>query len=290
LVSVSAYKGAGTSLELRGVTKSFRGHGQSVLALHELSLTARPGEFAALIGPSGCGKSTAFNIVAGLDEPTGGEVLIGGEQRRDRLGASAYMPQSDTLLPWRRVLDNTTIALELAGLSRKEARRRALPLLERFGLGAFAKAWPWQLSGGMRHRAAFLRTVITEPTLMLLDEPFGALDGITRGDLQGWLTTVWEEYHSTVLLVTHDVAEAVFLADRVYVMTPRPGRIAAVVDIDLPRPRQLTLQATEEFASLERRLRSELYRAMGSAAGVLGVAHAEADADAGSAQARSRSV
>lgn len=268
LVSAPAQRTRGTSLELRGVSKSFAGDSDTVVALADLNLTADPGEFLALIGPSGCGKSTAFNIVAGLEQPTAGEVLIGGQPRSDRLGASAYMPQSDTLLPWRRVLDNTTIALELAGLSRKESRRRALPLLERFGLGEFANAWPWQLSGGMRHRAAFLRTVVSEPELMLLDEPFVALDGITRADLQGWLETVWEEYRSTVLLVTHDVAEAVFLADRVYVMTPRPGRVAAVVDIELPRPRQLILQETTEFAALERRLRTELHRAMGGGAAI----------------------
>jgi ABC-type nitrate/sulfonate/bicarbonate transport system ATPase subunit len=267
-VSSGVQHTSGTSLELRGVSKSFRTH-HDVVALQDVSLTVHPGEFVALIGPSGCGKSTVFNIVAGLEQPSAGEILIGGETHRDRLGASAYMPQSDTLLPWRRVLDNATIALELRGLSRREARQRAVPLLARFGLGEFTRAWPWQLSGGMRHRAAFLRTVIAEPQLMLLDEPFGALDGITRADLQGWLATVWEEYHSTVLLVTHDVAEAVFLADRVYVMTPRPGRIAAVVDIDLPRPRELDLEETNEFAGLERRLRTELRHAMRSA-GTLG--------------------
>jgi ABC-type nitrate/sulfonate/bicarbonate transport system ATPase subunit len=260
-VSSGVQHTSGTSLELRGVNKTFRTH-HDVVALQDVSLTVHPGEFVALIGPSGCGKSTVFNIVAGLEQPSAGEILIGGETHRDRLGASAYMPQSDTLLPWRRVLDNATIALELRGLSRKEAGGRGLPLLARFGLGEFTTAWPWQLSGGMRHRAAFLRTVIAEPKLMLLDEPFGALDGITRADLQGWLASVWEEYHSTVLLVTHDVAEAVFLADRVYVMTPRPGRIAAVVDIDLPRPRELDLEETNEFAALERRLRAELRHAM----------------------------
>ena len=133
------------------------------------------------------------------------------------------MPQRDALLPWRRTIDNVTIGLELAGVARAAARERARPLLERFGLGGFETAWPWQLSGGMRQRAAFLRTVLLGKPAMLLDEPFGALDGITRAELQQWLLEVWSEFGSTVALITHDVAEAVFLADRVYVMTPLPG-------------------------------------------------------------------
>jgi ABC-type nitrate/sulfonate/bicarbonate transport system ATPase subunit len=150
-------------------------------------------------------------------------VLIDGRALERRLGEFAFMPQRDALLPWRRTIDNVTIGLELAGVARARARERARPLLERFGLGGFEAAWPWQLSGGMRSRAAFLRTVLLGKPAMLLDEPFGALDGITRSELQQWLLEVWTEVGSTVALITHDVAEAVFLADRVYVMTPRPG-------------------------------------------------------------------
>jgi ABC-type nitrate/sulfonate/bicarbonate transport system ATPase subunit len=249
----------GARLEVRGLRKEFAGaDGEPVAALADVDLVAEPGELVAVIGPSGCGKSTLFHILAGLEEPTAGEVLIDGESRRDRLGVCAFMPQRDGLLPWRRVLDNTTLGLELAGVPRSEARRRAEPLLQRFGLGEFADAWPWQLSGGMRQRAAFLRTVITGRPAMLLDEPFGALDGITRTDLQGWLLSVWQEVGSTVLLITHDVAEAVFLADRVYVMSPRPGRIAEVVEIDLPRPRDVEIEETAVFAEHEARLRRAL--------------------------------
>ena len=176
----------------------------------------------------------------------------------DRLGVCAYMPQHDALLPWRRTLDNVTLGLELGGVSRADARARALPLLERFGLGEFARAWPWQLSGGMRHRAAFLRTVLPGRPALLLDEPFGALDGITRSFAQQWLLEVWEAHRATVLVITHDVAEAVFLADRVLVMTPRPGRIQRAMPIGLPRPRTLELQETPEFAALEGALRAEL--------------------------------
>ncbi len=249
---------AGRSVEARGISKRYTDKGSDVLAVDRVDMVAEPGQFVSVIGPSGCGKTTLFNIVAGLDRPSAGEVAFGGVAVTERLGASAYMPQHDALFEWRRVIDNVTLPLELAGRSRRQARRSAEPLLERFGLGPFARSWPWQLSGGMRHRAAFLRTVITEPSLLLLDEPFGALDGITRADLQQWLTGVVAEYGSTVLLVTHDVTEAVFLSDRVYVMSPRPGRIVADVTVDLPRPRRLEDQETAEFVDLERRLRYEL--------------------------------
>jgi putative hydroxymethylpyrimidine transport system ATP-binding protein len=252
------------SLELRGLGKRFGGRGGAgdVVAVAGVDLVARPGEFVTLIGPSGCGKSTVFNIVAGLAQPTSGQVLIGGQPLADRLGASGYMPQRDALLPWRRVIDNVTLPLELRGVPRREARRKARPLLDRFGLGDFGRAWPWQLSGGMRQRVALLRTVIGDPGLMLLDEPFGALDSITRADLQDWLLRAWGGVGATVLLVTHDIDEAVLLSDRVYVMTPRPGRIAAVIDIDLPRPRTPELREDDRFTALERQLRHELQQAM----------------------------
>jgi ABC-type nitrate/sulfonate/bicarbonate transport system ATPase subunit len=233
-------------------------HGAPVLALDGIDLVAEPGEFVAVIGPSGCGKSTLFQILAGLEQPTGGEVLIDDAVVPDRLGACAFMPQRDGLLPWRRTIDNVTIGLELAGVARSDARARAEPLLERFGLGDFTRSWPWQLSGGMRHRAAFLRTILLGKPAMLLDEPFGSLDGITRAFAQQWLLRVWEEVGSTVLLITHDVAEAVFLSDRVYVMSPRPGRISQVFEIDLPRPRTLELEESPAFAQHEAQLRAAL--------------------------------
>jgi ABC-type nitrate/sulfonate/bicarbonate transport system ATPase subunit len=250
--------GEAGSLEVRGVGRSFTTDRGTVVALDHVDLYAQPGEFVSLIGPSGCGKSTLFSILAGLLEPSSGEVRIGGRLVGDLLGEAAYMPQDDALLPWLRVIDNATLSLRLAGVTRREARKRALPLLERFGLGAFSESWPGELSGGMRQRAAFLRTVIMERSVMLLDEPFGALDGITRADLQQWLLDVWEEVRTTVLFITHDVAEAVFLSDRVYVMSPRPGRIAAVVRCDLPRPRTLAIEEDEQFVLLERHLRHEL--------------------------------
>jgi len=251
----------GALLEVRSLAKTFTRAGvEPLLTLDGVDLSAQPGEFVAVIGPSGCGKSTLFQILAGLETPSAGEVMIDGRRLENRLGACAFMPQRDGLLPWRRTIDNVTIGLELAGVRRAAARERARPLLERFGLGGFETAWPWQLSGGMRHRAAFLRTVLLGKPTMLLDEPFGALDGITRSELQQWLLEVWSEVGSTVALITHDVAEAVFLADRVYVLTPRPGRVAAVIEIDLPRPRTLAIEESPEFGEHEARLR-ELLRA-----------------------------
>ena len=246
-------------LEVRNLGKTFAADGgQSVVALDGIDLVAEPGEFVAVIGPSGCGKSTLFHILAGLEQPTQGEVLVDGRAVENRLGVCAFMPQRDGLLPWRRAIDNVTLGLELGDVSRDAARDRARPLLERFGLGSFERAWPWQLSGGMRHRVAFLRTVLMGKPAMLLDEPFGALDGITRTELQQWLLSVWEEVGTTVALITHDVAEAVFLADRVYVMTPRPGRVSAIIEIPLARPRTRAVQETDAFSALEQQLRHAL--------------------------------
>jgi ABC-type nitrate/sulfonate/bicarbonate transport system ATPase subunit len=249
----------GVRLEAISLAKTFAGgDGGEVRALEDVSIHAAPGEFVAVIGPSGCGKSTLFHILAGLEDPDRGEVLIDGTRVDQRLGACAFMPQRDGLLPWRRTIDNVTMGLSLAGVSRAEAHARARPLLERFGLGGFERAWPWQLSGGMRHRAAFLRTVLLGRPAMLLDEPFGALDGITRSDLERWLLGVWQEVGSTVVLITHDVAEAVHLADRVYVLSPRPGRVAATLRIDLPRPRTPEVLVSSEFATQEALLREAL--------------------------------
>jgi ABC-type nitrate/sulfonate/bicarbonate transport system ATPase subunit len=249
----------GARLEVRALRKSYSsGDGARLVALEDVSLHAAAGEFVALIGPSGCGKSTLFHILAGLADPDAGEVLIDDAVLGRRLGACAFMPQRDGLLPWRRTIDNVTVGLSLAGTGRQQAHARARPLLERFGLGGFERAWPWQLSVGMRHRAAFLRTVLLGRPAMLLDEPFGALDGITRAELQQWLLGVWEQVGSTVMLITHDVAEAVYLADRVYVLSPRPGRVAAEIRIDLPRPRPPELLGSQQFASQEAILREAL--------------------------------
>jgi ABC-type nitrate/sulfonate/bicarbonate transport system ATPase subunit len=241
---------AAPKLELRGLGKRFG----DLEVLRDLSLEARAGEFVAILGPSGSGKSTAFAILTSGTPASAGEVLVDGAPDGGTAGLFAYMPQADALLPWRRVLDNATLGLEVRGVPRREARERVRPLLPTFGLDGFERAYPFQLSGGMRQRAALLRTVVQECEVLLLDEPFGALDALTRTEMQRWLESVWERFRWTVLLVTHDVREAVFLADRIYVLSPRPGTVVAELAVPLPRPRTLATLTDPLFAQLEAEL------------------------------------
>jgi ABC-type nitrate/sulfonate/bicarbonate transport system ATPase subunit len=236
-------------LECRQVEKRFPlPDGAAVEALAGVDLSVAPGEFVALVGPSGCGKSTLFNVVAGLELPSAGDVLVGGRSVAGRPGSAAYMPQRDLLLPWLTVLDNAALPLELAGRPRDDARREAVEHFPRFGLAGFERSWPRHLSGGMRQRAALLRTYLVKRDLLLLDEPFGALDALTRAGMQEWLLDVWGESRRAVLFVTHDVEEALFLADRIYVMSPRPGRIVAEIAVPFVRPRDLRLLGDPAFA------------------------------------------
>jgi NitT/TauT family transport system ATP-binding protein len=228
-----------SSAELHKVTRRFG----DVTALSELSLTARVGEVVAIVGPSGCGKSTLLELLAGLQLPDEGEALA---------EPAAYMPQRDLLLPWRTALGNAALALECAGVGRREAREQARPLFERFDLGGFENARPYELSGGMRQRVALARTFLSGRPLVLLDEPFASLDAITRGALQEWLAATLREESRTVILVTHDVQEALYLADRVAIMSSRPGRIVAEIEvaIERPRPRRQTI-TSRDFTALE---------------------------------------
>jgi ABC-type nitrate/sulfonate/bicarbonate transport system ATPase subunit len=246
-------------IELRHVSKAFANAGRSVQALSDVSLTVMPGEFVTVIGPSGSGKSTLFNLCVGLSEPEQGEILIDGARPKSRAGLLGYMPQHDLLLPWRSVLDNVIIPLEIRGVPKREARARAAASLAPFGLEGFARDYPAALSGGMRQRAALLRTSLTGRTTLLLDEPFGALDALTRRELQGWLLGVWAEFGWTVMFITHDVDEAVYLADRVIVLSPRPGRIQRELAVNLPRPRRLEMIAEPEFGRLVRELLGGLH-------------------------------
>ncbi len=248
----------GISLEVAGVSKSFRVDGRIVEALHAVDLAAGAGQFVTLIGPSGCGKSTLFNIICGLMAPDAGEVRLAGRAEQERAGRVAYMPQKDLLLPWRTVLENTILGPEIAGLPRAEARRQAKELIPLFGLAGFEHSYPAALSGGMKQRAAFLRAVLQRSPAILLDEPFGALDALTRASLQEWLLEVWARFAQTILFVTHDVEEAVFLSDRVYVFTPRPGRVRLALDIDLPRPRVRGMVTGTAFAAYKERLLAAL--------------------------------
>lgn len=247
------------AVALTGVTSRYR-EGQRVLtALDGVTLSVAPGEFVALIGPSGSGKSTLLDLVAGLIEPDAGTIRIAGAPASaSRLGRTAYMRQRDLLVPWRTILGNAVLALEAAGEARGEAERRARARLAEFGLDGFASAWPAQLSGGMRQRVAFLRTVLPAKPLLLLDEPFAALDALTRADLHAWLLALWERERQAVLLVTHDVDEAVLLADRAIILTARPGRVAAEVAIDLPRPRRRSLVTEPRFVAAKARVLAAL--------------------------------
>jgi NitT/TauT family transport system ATP-binding protein len=214
-------------VRLDGVSRSFG----RVVALDGVTLGAGPGEVLAVVGPSGCGKSTLLELVCGLLAPDAGTVDA---------GRAVLMPQRDLLLPWLSALDNAGLALRVTGASKAEARRRAAPLFERFGLGGFEAARPHELSGGMRQRVAFLRTLLAGAPVLCLDEPFASLDAISRADMQAWLAGALAHEPRTVLLVTHDVEEALVLADRVAVLSPRPGRVVAELDVAAPRPRRPT--------------------------------------------------
>lgn len=248
-------------LTLERVSATYVERGTILVALEDVSLTVRDRELVALIGPSGSGKSTLLDIVAGLYPPSAGTVFLDGEptQTQARLGRTAYMRQRDLLLPWRSAVDNAALALEAHGIPRRQARARARARFAEFGLAGFERAYPSQLSGGMRQRVAFLRTVLAERPLLLLDEPFGALDALNRVAMQSWLLEMWERERRAVLLVTHDVDEAVYLADRVVVLTARPGRVAHVEPIDLPRPRHRDIVTSTAFL----RHRETLFDALG---------------------------
>jgi ABC-type nitrate/sulfonate/bicarbonate transport system ATPase subunit len=224
-------------VSLANVTRRFG----RITAVEGIDLAVRDGEVVAVVGPSGCGKSTLLELIAGLQEPDEGTVVA---------EEASYMPQRDLLLPWRDALSNAALALECEGVPRREARRRAEPLFERFGLAEFEDARPFELSGGMRQRVAFLRTLLPGRPVLLLDEPFGSLDSITRASMQRWLADALAGDPRTVVLVTHDVDEAIFLADRVVVLSPRPGRVVADIEVDLDRPRDVT---SSEFGALKRR-------------------------------------
>ena len=246
-----------TDVAVSGVERRFaarRGR-EPVVALDGATLEVAAGEVLAVVGPSGCGKSTLLELIAGLQAPDAGEVVVGdASSASERLRACAYMPQSDGLLPWRDALGNAALALECAGSSRPDARRAAAPLFARFGLQGFERAAPAELSGGMRQRVAFVRTLLAGRPVLLLDEPFGALDSLTRGQMQEWLAGALAAEPRTVVLVTHDVDEALLLADRVAIMSPRPGRVVNEVRVDLPRPRPRRETVTNpRFAELKER-------------------------------------
>ena len=227
--------------------------------LYDVNFYANQGEIISIVGPSGCGKSTFLNILAGLDQPDRGIVSISGIQSGDLLGNVGYMQQKDLLLPWRNVLGNVILGLEVQGVPKKEAQIRAEEFMGDFGLSGFENNYPNSLSGGMKQRAAFLRTMLTDKTVFLLDEPFSSLDALNRASLQQWLLNLLSGFtDKTIVMVTHDVEEALLLSDRVYVMTSRPGTMQKVVESPFQKPRNRNIANTADFIRLKSDILSSL--------------------------------
>ncbi|KAF6560575.1 ABC transporter ATP-binding protein [Paenibacillus sp. EKM202P] len=250
------------ALELDGISLTFREKRSSLPVLQDVSLTVKSGEFVSLIGPSGSGKSTLFHIIGGLLKPQQGRIRMHGRDMTGERGHISYMPQQPALFPWRTTLDNILLGQENAPRkdaaagsrygSERERRKEALQWLEQVGLGKFAKAYPHTLSGGMQQRAAFLRALLSPQELMLLDEPFSALDALTRADMQQWLLRMWEKNRRSVLFITHSIEEALLLSDRIYVLSARPASVMHVVDVPFPRPRREEITLDPRFMEWKR--------------------------------------
>jgi len=240
-------------LHIHNVSKIYPADGHEVLAIDTIDLKIENKEFATLLGPSGCGKSTLLRIVAGLAKPTGGVVRLDGNVIRGPGQDRGMVFQSYTLFPWLSVKENIQFGLEISGLPKRRQEHIAQEFIEKVGLKGFENTYPKGLSGGMKQRVAIARALANNPSILLLDEPFGALDAQTRSLMQEILTQVWEDLHKTILFVTHDVEEAIFLSDRVFIMTARPGKIKAEIDIPLGRPRSYEVKATESFLNLKKR-------------------------------------
>lgn len=241
-------------IEIANVSKTFRRQGKEIVAMRDTSLCIEEGRFASIIGPSGCGKSTLFNIIAGLIPPSTGDVIADGESILGKAGYVGYMLQKDMLLPWRTILDNIILGMEVRGVPKKQAAERALPLMEKYGLKGFDKHYPNELSGGMRQRAALLRTLLYDRDILLLDEPFGALDAQTRLAMQNWLLQIWQDFGKTVLFVTHDIDEAIYLSDEIYVFSERPGYIKTKISVTMERPRKTEDTISPQFMELKHHL------------------------------------
>jgi NitT/TauT family transport system ATP-binding protein len=247
-------------IEVNAVRKHFADAG--VTALEEVSLSIAPGEFVSLLGPSGCGKSTLLRCIAGIETPTAGEIAVNGTIVHAPPEGLGMVFQRDALLDWRSVADNLMLPIDFRNGDRRAARARAQSLLALTGLQGFEQSYPAQLSGGMRQRVAICRALVDDPVLLLMDEPFGALDALTRDQMNIELQRMWLAEHKTVVFVTHSITEAIFLGDRVVVLTPRPGRIADVIDIELPRPRRLAVRGSEKFLGYATHIR-QLFEGMG---------------------------
>ncbi len=257
--SRNADAGLDFDLELEGVGKVFAGARGTVVALSDIDLTARRGELISVLGPSGCGKTTILRLIAGLEAPTSGRIKVQGKLREPGTTSSTadlgVVFQDARLLPWFDIEENVALPLRLRGVEQQKRLAKARELLALVGLAGFERARPSELSGGMKQRAAIARALIVEPRLLLLDEPFGALDAMTRDQMNIELQRIRQAMSCTALLITHSIAEAVFLGDRVIAMTPRPGRIAKSFDVAFSHPREIDLQSTPEFQAMVRDLR-----------------------------------
>ncbi|MWV45884.1 ATP-binding cassette domain-containing protein [Paenibacillus sp. HJL G12] len=242
------------ALEASGISKSFRAKRSSLQVLDDITLTVRKGEFVSIVGPSGSGKSTLFHIIGGLVKPDAGTVRMNGTDVTGEQGHISYMPQQPALFPWRTIEDNVLLSQEVQGSVDQAARENARYWLDKVGLGGFEKAHPHTLSGGMQQRAAFLRALLSPQELMCLDEPFSALDALTRSDMQRWLLDIWEESRRSVLFITHNIEEALLLSSRIYVFSGRPASVLQVVDVPFPRPRREEIIEHPDFIKLRREL------------------------------------
>lgn len=242
------------ALEVKGISKTFTHRRRETRVLDNVSLTVQPQEFVSIVGPSGCGKSTLFHIIGGLELPDAGTVSMNGSLVTGQRGEISYMPQQPALFPWRSIEDNVLLAGELKGEPQAAARETARHWLAKVGLGGFERAYPHMLSGGMQQRAAFLRALLAPQELMLLDEPFSALDALTRSEMQRWLLELWEENRRSVLFITHNIEEALLLSSRIYVFSGRPGSVLHTVDVPFPRPRREEITDSPEFLQLKRQL------------------------------------
>jgi NitT/TauT family transport system ATP-binding protein len=247
-------------IDIRGLSLIFQTADAPVFALSSIDLSVDAGEFVSFIGPSGCGKTTLLRVIADLEHPSEGSITVNGvDPKQARLQrAYGYVFQAPALYPWRTVIRNVTLPLEIMGLDRGEREGRAVKYLDMVGLNGFERKFPWQLSGGMQQRVSIARALSFEPQLLLMDEPFGALDEITRDHLNEQLIGLWEQTGKTVIFVTHSISEAVFLSTRIVVMSPRPGRIIEVIDCDLPAKRKLDIRETSEFLAIAHRVRRAL--------------------------------
>lgn len=242
-------------LRVASAGKTYPSQHGAVIALSDINLEVRPGEFLSIVGPSGCGKSTLLKCIAGLEGISSGQITVSGSPLKGPPDSMGVVFQRDVLLDWRTILDNVLLQAEFLGHRREAYRERAMQLLERFGLKGFENRHPWELSGGMRQRASICRALLCDPSLLLMDEPFGALDAMTRDDLNVELARIWQETRKTVVFITHSISEAVFLADRVVMMSHSPGRIVDVFDVDLPRPRPLSVRESDVFGVYTQRIR-----------------------------------